>query len=97
MPTPAVSRPVRSIRFDGSGQVSAFKDEAYLQNISSGGIFNVSYVSEKTQLSLRNLLNANTDNNTYLRTGTGNISDALEVDNKANLINYNRLYNGILS
>ncbi len=81
--------------FDGAGQVAAFKDEAYLQNTSSGGIFNLSYVGEKTQISLRNLLNANTDNNTYLRTGIGNINDALEVDNKANLINYNRLYNTI--
>lgn len=83
--------------FDGSGQVAAFKDEAYLQNISSGGIFNVSYVGAKTQISLRNLLNANTDNNTYLRTGIGSVNDALEVDNKANLVNYNRLYNGIAS
>ena len=83
--------------FDGAGQVAAFKDDAYLQNISSGGIFNINYVAPKTQLSLRNLININTDNNTILRTGIGNISDALEIDNKANLINYNRLYNGILS
>ncbi|MEO6037584.1 MAG: TonB-dependent receptor, partial [Saprospiraceae bacterium] len=83
--------------FEGSGQVAAFKDESYLQNISSGGIFNLSYVGEKTQLNFRNLLNANTDNNTFLRTGIGNINDAIEVDNKANLINYNRLYNSIAS
>ena len=83
--------------FDGAGQVAAFKDDVYLQNISSSGIFNINYVAPKTQLSLRNLININTDNNTILRTGIGNISDALEVDNKANLINYNRLYNGILS
>ena len=83
--------------YDGAGQVAAFKDDAYLQNITSGGIFNVNYVAPKIQLSLRNLLNANTDNNTILRTGIANVSDALEIDNKANLINYNRLYNGVFS
>lgn len=83
--------------YDGSGQVLAYKDDAYLQNITSGGIFNINYVAPKTQISLRNLLNANTDNNTVLRTGIGNFGDALEIDNKANLINYNRLYNGIVS
>lgn len=83
--------------YDGSGQVAAFKDDVYAQNISSGGIFNVNYVSTKTQLNFRNLLNMNTDNNTIVRSGTGNFSDALTVRGMANLINYNRLYNGILS
>lgn len=83
--------------YDGTGQISAFNDNIYLQNISSGGILNVNYVASKTQINLRNLLNANTDNNTIVRTGTGNIQDAVEVQNMANLINYNRLYNGIAS
>ncbi|HRI62226.1 MAG TPA: TonB-dependent receptor, partial [Saprospiraceae bacterium] len=83
--------------YDGTGQISSFNDNIYLQNFSSGGILNVNYVASKTQISLRNLLNANTDNNTIVRTGTGNIQDAVEVQNMANLINYNRLYNGIAS
>jgi TonB-dependent receptor len=83
--------------FNESGQTSAFKDNVYFQNISSGGILNVNYVASKTQISLRNLLNMNQDNNTYSRDGVGNISDGLNVRNSANLINYNRLYNGILS
>ncbi len=83
--------------FDGSGQVAGFIDRSFLQNTSTGGIFNVNYVSSKTQINFRNLLNSNTDNNTISRTGAGNISDGLLVQNKANLINFNRLYNGIVS
>jgi len=83
--------------YDGAGQISAFKDDIYLQNISSGGILNVNYVGSKSQIHFRNLLNMNTDNNTVVRTGTGNIQDAVQVQNTANLINYNRLYNGIVS
>lgn len=83
--------------YDGTGQISGFKDNVFAQNISSGGILNLNYSGVKTQLSLRNLLNVNTDNNTVARTGTGNIQDAVDVQNMANLINYNRLYNSILS
>jgi outer membrane receptor protein involved in Fe transport len=83
--------------YDGSGQVAAFNDNAYLQNISSGGIFNINYVASKTQISLRNLLNINTDNNTIVRSGSGNLQDAVMVQNMANVINYNRLYNSIAS
>ena len=83
--------------FDGAGQTAAFNDNSYMQNISSGGLFNVNYVASKTQINFRNLLNFNTDNNTIARTGTGNIQDALTVRNTANLINHNRLYNSIVS
>jgi hypothetical protein len=83
--------------FDGSGQVSGFNDKAYLRNINTGGIFNIGYVGHSTQINFRNLLNINTDFNTISRTGTGNFSDALTVQNTASLMNYNRLYNGILS
>ena len=83
--------------FDGSGQVSNFNDKASLQNTSTGGIFNVNYVGAKTQINFRNLLNANTDNNVVSRTGTGNINDAISVKNTSNIINYNRLYNSIVS
>lgn len=83
--------------FDGSGQVSNFNDRTYGQNINSGGIFNLNYVATKTQINFRNLLNMNTDNNTIFRTGMGNIGDQVSVKNTANLINYNRLFNSILS
>lgn len=83
--------------YDGSGQVAAFNDNIYLQNISSGGIFNINYVASKTQISLRNLLNVNTDNNTIVRDGSGNLQEAVMVRNMANVINYNRLYNSIAS
>ena len=83
--------------YDGAGQTASFNDNSYLQNISSGGLFNVNFVGAKTQVNFRNLLNFNTDNNTIYRTGTGSIQDALTVRNTANLINYNRLYNSIVS
>jgi TonB-dependent receptor len=83
--------------FDGSGQVTNFNDRASLQNTSTGGIFNVNYVGAKTQINFRNLLNANTDNNVVSRNGIGNINDELTVQNKSNIINYNRLYNSIVS
>jgi TonB dependent receptor/CarboxypepD_reg-like domain/TonB-dependent Receptor Plug Domain len=83
--------------YDGSGQVAALQDNNFQQNISSGGLFNVSYMAGKTQVNFRNLLNINTDNSTIQRTGTGNISDALTVRSTTNMIQYNRLYNSILS
>jgi TonB-dependent receptor len=83
--------------YDGGGQKTDFFDKIYYQNINTGGLLNVNYVAGKTQISLRNLLNVNQDNNTYSREGFGNVTDALKVRNNANLINLNRLYNGILS
>ena len=83
--------------FDGAGQVSNFNDRVNAQNMSSGGIFNLNYVATKTQINFRNLLNMNTDNNTISRIGLSDINDQVEVRNYANLINYNRLYNSILS
>ena len=83
--------------YDGSGLVSNFNDRVNSQNTSTGGIFNLNYVATKTQVNFRNLLNMNTDNNTVFRTGFGNIIDQVSVKNSANLINYNRLYNSILS
>ncbi|MEP6796268.1 MAG: TonB-dependent receptor [Saprospiraceae bacterium] len=83
--------------FDGSGQVSGFTDKAYLRNINTGGIFNINYIGQSTQINFRNLVNVNSDFNTISRTGTGNFNDVLTVQNTANLLNYNRLYNGILS
>jgi TonB-dependent receptor len=83
--------------FDGSGQVAALSDNIFLNNISSGGLFNVNYVATKTQINFRNLINLNTDNNTIQRTGTGNIQDAVQVRNMANLVNYNRLLNHIVT
>ena len=83
--------------YDGAGQVSQFNDRVYAQNTSTGAIFNLNYVATKTQINFRNLLNMNTDNNTVERSGMGNIADELAVKNKANLINYNRLFNSIVS
>jgi hypothetical protein len=42
-------------------------------------------------------VNVNSDLNSIARSGTGNFGDALTVQNTANLFNYNRLYNGIVS
>ncbi len=83
--------------FDGAGQVSGFKDNAFLRNINTGGIFNINFIGRSTQINFRNLVNINSDQNTISRTGTGNFGDALTVQNTANLYNYNRLYNGIFS
>lgn len=83
--------------FDGTGQTAKLEDKSYLQNISSGGIFNLNYVGAKTEINFRNLLNVNSDNNTILRTGIGNITDAVDVRNTANVVSVNRLYNGIFS
>jgi hypothetical protein len=83
--------------FDGSGQVSAFNDKSFMRNITTGGIFNINYIGSGTQVNFHNLLNINSDNNTIVRSGLGNVSDYLLIQNTANLINYNRLYNGIVS
>jgi len=83
--------------FDGSGQVSAFTDRAYLRNLNTGGLLNLNYINNHTQLSLRNLVNVTSDFNTISRSGIGNYSDALTVQSSANILNSNRLYNGILS
>lgn len=83
--------------FDGSGQVSNFNDQIYAQNITTGGLLNINYVAGKTQINFRNLLNTNQDNNTIRRAGVGNITDNVLVRNFANIINYNGLYNSILS
>lgn len=83
--------------YDGSGQVSGFTDKSYLRNITTGGIFNLNYIGANTQINFHNLMNINTDNNSIYRTGTANFTDVLTVQNTANVINYNRLYNGIAS
>ena len=83
--------------YDGIGQVTAFSDKLSLQNTSTGGIFNINYVGAKTQINFRNLLNANLDNNVVERTGSGNLAEDLSVQNKSNIVNYNRLYNSIVS
>ena len=82
--------------YDGSGQVSGFYDNSNQLNVNSGGLFNVNFIGTHTQINFRNLLNITTDYNSVFRTGTGNFSDALTVQNSAMIINYNRLYNGIL-
>ncbi len=83
--------------YDDAGIVAAFDDKIYGQNITTGGIFNVNYIGSKTQINFRNLLNINTDNNTTLRSGSGNVSDDLKVQNNSNILSYNRLTNSILS
>ncbi len=83
--------------FDGAGQLSNYNDKISNQNFSTGGLLNVNYVAGKTQISFRNLLNANTDNTSISRIGVGNITDQILVRNFANQINYNGLYNSILS
>ncbi len=83
--------------YDGSGQVAGFTDGASLRNLNTGGLFNLNYRSDRTQLSLQNLVNVTSDFNTIARTGTGNYQDALTVRNTAQILSSNRLYNGILS
>jgi TonB-dependent receptor len=83
--------------YDGVGQTTRFNDQIFLNNISSGGLVNLNYITSKTQINFRNLINFNTDNNSLVREGMANIQDALEARSMANLINYNRLYNGVVS
>lgn len=83
--------------FDGSGQVANFHDFSSQRNINTGGVLNINYVSSKTQVSLHNLLNANSDFNFIERTGTGNFNDALTVQNRANILTTNQLLNSVLS
>ncbi|MEP7196569.1 MAG: TonB-dependent receptor [Saprospiraceae bacterium] len=82
--------------FDGAGQVSDLHDVTAIENISTGGILNMNFSSGKTQISLNNLVNINSDFTTIHRTGIGNISDYIEVNNTANLVSYNRINNSIL-
>lgn len=83
--------------FDGSGQTASLTDQSFLQNITSGGILNVNYVSGKTQISLRNLLNVNADFNTVQRAGMSDIVNGVEARTTANLISNNRLVNSAVS
>lgn len=83
--------------YDGSGQVANFHDFTSQRNINTGGILNVNYVGAKTQVAFHNLLNATSDYNFVYRTGTGNFSDALTVQNTANILSTNQLFNSILS
>ncbi len=83
--------------YDDSGIVSAYNDDIFQQNINSGGLFNISYSSTKTQINVRNLLNYNLDNNTTKRNGLGNYSDDLKVNNFSNQVNNNRLFNNVVS
>jgi hypothetical protein len=83
--------------YDDSGIVAAFNDDVYTQNTNTGGIFNVSFSSTKTQINFRNLLNYNLDNNTTQRNGMGNVTDDLKVQNYSNLVNFNKLSNSIVS
>ncbi len=83
--------------YDGAGLTARFNDRAFTTNTSTGGIFNVNFVGAKTQVNFRNLVNVNSDNNTITRTGTGNVTDAIDVRNRANFVSVNRLVNSILS
>ncbi len=83
--------------YDDAGIVAAFDDNLYTQNINTGGIFNVSFNSTSTQVNFRNLLNYNLDNNTTQRNGLGNVTDDLKVQNYSNNVNFNRLFNNIVS
>lgn len=83
--------------FDGGGQVSAFNDKNYNLNVSSGGLLNLNYIGEKTQINFRNLVNINSDNNTIIRNGIGSIGDAIDVRSLTNVVNYNKLTNSIVS
>lgn len=83
--------------YDGSGQVSGFIDRANLRNLNTGGLLNINYVNRHTQLSLHNLVNVTSDFNSIQRSGVGNYSDALNVQNTAYILNSNKLYNGVLS
>ncbi len=80
-----------------AGTTSALEDVLYTQNISTGGLLNLNYVAGKTQISLRNLLNVNSDNSTVKREGVADFENDLLVNNFANIISYNRLYSGIVS
>ncbi len=82
--------------YDGSGQVSAFQDKKFGCNITTGGILNVNYVQGKTSINFHNLLNITTDNTWLSRGGYGNLSDQLSSQNSAFILNYNKLYNGLV-
>lgn len=83
--------------YDDNGKVADFKDIAYNQNANLGGIFNVNFLNDRTQINFRNILNTNTDNNTLSRTGFANVADDFKVRTTSNILNYNRLLNSVLS
>lgn len=83
--------------FDGSGQIADLHDNSFAQNISTGGLVNLNFSTNKTQISLNNLMNINTDFSSIQRTGIGNLIDYVEVKNFVNLVSYNKLANSILN
>jgi outer membrane receptor protein involved in Fe transport len=83
--------------YDDNGKLADFADVAYNQNVNLGGIFNINFMNERTQINFRNILNTTSDNNTLTRKGFANIADNFSVDNTSNILNYNRLLNSIVS
>ncbi|NOT36337.1 MAG: TonB-dependent receptor plug domain-containing protein [Saprospiraceae bacterium] len=79
--------------FDGSGQTTELKDKNSSENVNTGGLLNFNYQSPRVQIGFNNLLNVNTDYTLINRQGIGNISDYIEVNSTANLIQVNRLIN----
>ncbi len=83
--------------YDDNGKVADFKDIAYNLNTNLGGIFNLNFLNERTQINFRNILNSTSDNNTLSRGGFANVADDFQVRSTSNILNYNRLLNSVLS
>ena len=83
--------------YDGSGQVSDLQDRQFGQNIGTGGILNLNYTSDNTQISFNNFYNLISDFNTIYRKGIGNLIDYVQVDNRVNIVTNNQLLNSVLN
>lgn len=75
--------------FDGSGQVSDFKDISFRNNYTGGALCNLSLQYQKHKFQFANFLSKSLDLNTVSRSGIANITDQVEVNNLSNYVNFN--------
>ncbi len=61
---------VKRTDYDNNGKVYEYNDQQYTLNTLNGLLWNISYKNKNNKISLKNLLNVNTNDQTVLRTGS---------------------------
>ena len=61
---------IKRTDYDNNGKVYEFDDKQYTTNTLNGFLWNISFKSQNSKFSFKNLLNINTNDQTVLRTGS---------------------------
>lgn len=84
---------VRDYGIDLGDRTNDFSDNQYNRNINGGALLNLSYkLSPSHIVSVKNLFNVNSDINTILRNGMGNIRDGIAIRGFSDIMTSNQLY-----